>query len=144
MKIASINWNPTERILTQFGWISLVGFPLIGWAFSGRPTSFADLHPWVPTLFGLALGVSMALAGMVYPKAVKPVFVGLSLITFPIGLVVSELFLTVVFFLLFTFVAIIFRVVGFDPMTRNLDPTVESYWTPKAQPASAKQYFRQY
>jgi hypothetical protein len=144
MAIAAINWNPTEKVLRQFGWISLVGFPLIAWTFSGRPMSFDDRGPWIPTMVGLALGITLAVAGLVYPKAVKPAFVTLSLITFPIGLVVGELFLTTVFFLLFGFVSVIFRIVGYDPMTRAFDSTAASYWTPKAQAASPKQYFQQY
>lgn len=142
--IASINWNPAEKTLRQFGWICLIGFPLLAWTFSGRPRTFVELAPWSPTLIAVALGAVAAIVGSVYPKSLKPVFVGLSLITFPIGLVVSEIFLGTIFFLLFGFVSLIFRLVGFDPMTRTIDRSAQSYWTPKPQPASPKQYFKQY
>ncbi len=144
MAIVSINWNPSDKSLRQFAWISLVGFPLIGWAFSGRPTSVDSLAPWTATLVGLGIGVATVLAGMVHPKAVKPVYIGLTLITLPIGFVVGELFLLTVFFGVFTLVALIFRLVGFDPLMRKYDRAAESYWTPKSQPASPRQYLRQY
>ena len=144
MAMATINWNPTDKALRQFAWISLVGFPLIGWVFSGRPTSLESIAPWTATLVGLALGIVSVLAGMVYPKAVKPIFLGLSLLTFPIGLIVGEVFLLTVFFGVFTVVALIFRLVGFDPMSRKFNKDAETYWTPKAQPTSPRQYLRQY
>lgn len=144
MAMVSINWNPTDKALKQFAWISLVGFPLIGWVFSGRPTSFESVSPWTATLVGLGIGVFAVIAGMIYPKAVKPIFLGLSLITLPIGFVVGEVFLLTVFFGVFTIVSIIFRLIGFDPMTRKYDPSAESYWEPKAQPTSPRQYLRQY
>ena len=144
MAMATINWKPTDKALRQFAWISLVGFPLIGWTFSGRPTSLESLAPWTATLVGLGLGIVCVLAGMIYPKAVKPVFLGLSLLTFPIGLIVGEAFLLTVFFGVFTVVALIFRLVGFDPMNRRYDKEADSYWTPKAQPTSPRQYLRQY
>jgi len=144
MAMVSINWNPTDKALKQFAWISLVGFPLIGWVFSGRPTSFESITPWIATLVGLGIGVFSVVAGMVYPKAVKPIFLGLSLITLPIGFVVGEVFLLTVFFGVFTIVSLVFRLVGFDPMTRKYNSKAESYWEPKAQPTSARQYLRQY
>lgn len=142
--IASINWNPAAKTLRQFGWISLVGFPLVAWTFSGRPRDFSSLDSWWPTLVGVGVGLLFAVLGLVWPKALKPVFVGLSLATFPIGLVVGEVFLSIIFFGLFTIVSGIFKLVGFDPMARSFDRSASTYWTPKSQAASVKQYFNQY
>lgn len=144
MVIAAIHWNPPAKTLRQFGVVSIIGFALIAWAFSGHPISFKSVGPWIPTLVGLGLGLVTAGVGLVYPPAIKPVFVGLSLITFPIGVVVGELFLLIVFFGLFTGVSLIFRLVGFDPLARRFDPAAETYWTPKAQAENARQYMKQY
>jgi hypothetical protein len=65
-------------------------------------------------------------------------------LTFPIGLVVGELFLATIFFGLFGLVSLIFRIVGFDPMTRSFDRSVRTYWSLKQQPTGVKQYFKQY
>jgi hypothetical protein len=142
--IASINWNPAEKTLRQFGWVCLVGFTLVTWVWTGRPLSFSSASAWTPTLIALGLGAMAAVVGSIYPKALKPIFVGLSMVTFPIGLVISELFLATIFLLLFGSVALLFRMMGFDPMTRQFDRSAHTYWTPKAQPQNVKQYYKQY
>jgi hypothetical protein len=142
--IASINWNPAEKTLRQFGFVTLVGFPLLAWALARWFPSLFVIDPKWAALYGLALGVFAAAVGMISPKMLKPIFVGLSLVTFPIGLVVGELFLGTIFYLLFGLVSVIFRLVGFDPMTQQFDRAASTYWTPKAQPTGPKQYFKQY
>ncbi len=142
--IASINWNPAEKTLRQFGFVTVVGFPLLAWALSRWFPSIVGIEPKWAALYGLAFGIFAAVVGMISPQMLRPIFVGLSLATFPIGLVVGELFLGTIFYLLFGFVSVIFRIVGFDPMTQQFDRAAQTYWTPKAQPTGPKQYFKQY
>lgn len=151
--LATINWNPPAKVLRQFGWICAFFFPLIAWMFSGRPGWSAiwsdqaiptGLGPWVPTLYGLVIGLAIAIGGMISPKSVKPIFLGLSLLTFPIGLIMGELIMLITFFLVFTTVGLIFKLIGRDSMTRRFEPDRASYWEPKAQAASVRRYYQQY
>ncbi|MDG0994712.1 MAG: SxtJ family membrane protein [Akkermansiaceae bacterium] len=109
-------------MLRQFGWISLVGFGLlasIAWyRFNSQP---------VATTFA-AVAVLAPIIGMICPKLLKPLYVGLSLVTFPIGLVVSNLVLLLIFLLVFTPVALIFRLFGRDELRLRLDRTATTYW----------------
>jgi hypothetical protein len=83
-----------------------------------------------------------AVVGVLHPPAIRPVFVGLILITFPIGWVVSHVLLGGIFYLLFTPIGLVLRMTGHDPLQLK-PPQGNSLWkTPvgKADPAS---YLRQ-
>jgi hypothetical protein len=58
-------------------------------------------------------------------------------------MVVGELLLVVIYFGVFTPVALFFKLIRRDALARDFDPAASSYWTCKAQPADVQQYFRQ-
>jgi hypothetical protein len=143
MKLIEINWKPEDRQLRQFGAMALVGLPLAGWLFSGRPWS-----EWSQTQINVvgalaAVGAAMAVVGWVRPHLLKYIFLAAMLISLPIGLVLSELILIVIYFGVFTPVALIFRLIGRDALERKIDRQRASYWTPKQQPAGVESYLRQ-
>ncbi|MBI3865315.1 MAG: hypothetical protein HY290_25860 [Planctomycetia bacterium] len=143
MKLIDLNRNPTNTQLRQFGLACLVFLPLIGWLTTGRPLTLEAAN--VPLLAGLAaFGLVVTIVALVWPRAVKPLFIGASLAAFPIGLVVGELAMLLVFFLVFTPMALIFRLIGRDALQRKVDRQAKSYWQPKAQPKGAASYYRLY
>jgi len=134
MPIVEINWHPTNRQLRQFGAICLFALPLLGWLGS------ADLR----TLSGLGLtGVVIALVGLVVPKTIKPVFLALTIVTTPIGIVLSELVMLLVYVGVFFPIGIIFRWAKRDALQLKLGRQDRTYWQPKKQPRDASSYFRQ-
>lgn len=144
MKLVEINWRPGDRQLRQFGLIALVALPFLGWWFSGRPglsgwTSGQQLAVGTLGAIGLLLGA----VGLARPQLLRPVFLAAMIIALPIGLVVSELVLLVIYFLLFAPVALLFRVFGRDALERKIDRRATTYWSPKAQPRDVESYFRQ-
>jgi hypothetical protein len=143
MKLIELNRQPTDRQLKQFGFACLVFLPLAGWVFSGKPRTLEAAN--VPLLAGLAgCGLLLAVLSLLKPQALKSLFVGMSIVALPIGLVVGELVLLGVFFLVFTPLALVFRLIGRDALQRKLDRQATSYWQPKAQPRDAASYFRQF
>ncbi|HLU39138.1 MAG TPA: SxtJ family membrane protein [Planctomycetota bacterium] len=134
-----IDFHPKDDQLRQFAWFSLVGFPLIGWVlhwrFSASPTV-----AWTLTGIGLAVFI----AGMANPRLVKPVFVGLMLIAVPIGFVLSTAVLVLLYYGLFTPVALLFRLTGRDKLQRRLDPSAASYWCTRPASIPAARYLRMY
>lgn len=145
MKMVSINFDPTEKMLRQFGWICAFFLPLLAWAFTGRPrpwNSAAADWKWVGIF--LIIGIAIALIGMAFPKFIKPIFVGLSIVTFPIGLVLSEVILFLFFFVVFLPFGLVFKLIGRDAMERRFEPAKATYWVAKRQPANVRQYFRQF
>jgi hypothetical protein len=144
MALMDIHWNPTHRQLRQFGWIALVALPLAGWAVQHftSPTELSATGASV--IAGLfAVGVILAIVGTVAPHALQPVFVGAMIVTWPIGWVVREIMMVLIYYGLFMPTAIVFRLIGRDPLQRAIDRQAKSYWTPKKNPAHIEHYFRQ-
>jgi hypothetical protein len=134
MALIQTNWNPSSRQLRQFGGLCLVALPLLAWLWSASSTVIATLA---------VIGVLIAVAAWVYPKAIAPLFVGLMLITAPIGMVVGELAMFLIYMTVFLPIGIFFRITSRDRLRLNLDRQATSYWQPKRQPNSVASYYRQ-
>lgn len=144
MRMVEVNWRPDDRQLRQFGWVALVMLPLAGWLFAGRPLSWVGHETAFRVITGLAIiGAVMALMGMARPQSLRPIFIGACLVAMPIGLLVSELLLLAVYFGVFLPMALAFRLLGRDALTRRFDRAAPTYWQPKAQPSGIKSYLRQ-
>ena len=139
-----VNFNPTERQLRQFGVAALFMLPLFAWLLRGWPGPATWQGGDTALVGGFAsAGVVLATLGVVYPRALRFVYLGLTLVVFPIGLVVSELILLSVFALVFTPVALVFRLIGRDALDRTIRRDSESYWRPKQSTSDPRDYFRQ-
>ena len=146
-KMVEINFRPDERTLRQFGWIALGGFGLLAlcawnhWlVFRHLPDGARDAVTF--TLLGL--GAISALFSLVFPKANAPLFVGLSVVAFPIGFVLSYVIMATLFYAVIAPVGFVMRLFGKDPMDRRLLPKAATYWV-DARPARAKtDYFKQF
>jgi hypothetical protein len=136
MKLVHINWNPTDRQLRQFGLISLFALPLLGLLWRANPTLLG--------LLTLAGAVLWALS-MLRPRVVKPVFLALSIAAIPIGMVVGELAMLVIYFGVFLPIGLLFRLLGRDSLQLGDQrrTAVAGYWQPKAQPRGPASYYRQ-
>lgn len=135
---------PTPRQLRQFAFAGIVLMPLAAWLLSGMPS--VDGWQRVHTLLvgGLAtLGALFVVLSFAAPRILRPVYVGMSLVTLPIGLVVGELLLALTYFGVFTPVGLVFRLIGRDALERRVDRTATTYWRAKRQPRDAASYFRQ-
>jgi hypothetical protein len=142
-----INWRPDERTLRQFGFIALVGFAflaLIAWQewliFS---FGLGQARPLVAGIFAGLAGVS-ALFSLVLPKANLPIYLGLTLLSYPIGFVVSHLIMGFLFFGLITPLGVFFRLRGRDPLARRFEPDATTYWTDPRPRRGKDSYFRQF
>ncbi len=77
------------------------------------------------------IGVALALVGTLAPAVVKPLFYAWMTMALALGFVMTRVLLTVFFFLVLTPVALVFRLIGKDPLHRRLDREAESYWIEK-------------
>jgi hypothetical protein len=134
MSLLEINLRPTDRQLRQFGAICLFALPVFGWLWGGS---------W-PTIAWLTIvGGALAVAGLIVPATLKPIFLALTIVSYPIGLVVSEVVLAVVYFGIFLPVALIFRLMRRDPLLLKRSRQQSSYWQLKKQPSGVASYYRQ-
>ena len=146
-KLVEIDFNPDTRTLRQFGVIALVGFgALAALAYYERLIfSFGLGEARIPLAASFAaIGVIAALFSLVAPRANRVLYVGLTLLAFPIGFVLSYVILGALFFLIIGPIAILFRIMRRDSLHRRFDPSATSYWQ-KARPIRDKEsYFHQY
>ena len=147
MSLVAVNWNPTHRQLRQFGTICLVAFSVLGMLIYVRHSVFRiplDIH--VSHAIGISLycfGTICALIAIVAPPVLRPLYAGLTLITLPIGYVVSFVILAVMFYGVITPIGLFMRLIGRDTMQRKLRPDLPSYWEPRQTETDMQRYFRQ-
>ena len=153
MRLIEINWKPDDRQLRQFGLIAFFALPLLGWFFTSQTSIVAWLirsRPlmWDPgNLTAIAIlgmiGTVMGVMGCWRPQSLRLIFLVVSLAAIPIGMVIGELVVAMIYFGVFMPVALLFRLVGRDALQREFDPSATSYWQPKAQFADVRRYYRQ-
>ena len=133
----SVQWNPEKKQLRQFAGIWFPAFcALLGWII-GKKTG-----QWGAVEIGWMLCGGMALAGFLFPPFIRPVFVGLILLTFPIGWVVSHVLLGAIFYLLVTPIGLVLRMTGHDPLQLK-PPTGNSLWKSPVGKTDPASYLRQ-
>ena len=134
----AINWNPDRRELRQFSVALLVFTVAIGgilwWKIGPNRISQAL---WIG-------GPLLAALGLAVPRALRYVFVGMSLLAFPIGYVVGFVALALVYYLLITPIGLVFRLLGRDPLHRKPDASLDTYWISRGETPPAKRYFQQF
>lgn len=131
-----INWKPDRKTLVEFSeagmfFLGMVAAPLA--YFRGQPRVAVAF--WVLAILGRVVG-------LIRPDWLKPVFLGLTLATWPIGWVVSRLALGFLYFLIFTPIALIFRLIGRDALQRSADTEVKTYWEPYRPHRELERYLR--
>jgi hypothetical protein len=138
MTWSDIPFKPTTKALRQFAAAWLIFFLAFG-----AHQYLVRHHPGV----GLALmsmAVVIGLLGLVKPSAVRWIFIGWTVLAFPIGWVISALMLLLMFYGILTPVAMFFRMQGRDLLRRKRAPEGTTFWVPKESPQDVRSYFRQY
>lgn len=139
MSLVQINWSPTESELRLFSrlWWPL-GYGGLGGILWWRTGSLGG------ALLVWGMGLGLHLAGLAVPQVLRGIFVGLSVLAFPIGYVVSHLLLGMIFYLLVTPLGWVLRAFGHDPLQRNFQRESATYWEPHEPTRDARRYFKQY
>jgi hypothetical protein len=133
-----INFKPSPKELRTFGIAFLVACGLVGALLAWR------FGLGAPSYVLWALAPVGGLLAIVAPRALKPIYILLSLVAWPIGMVVGTVLLAAVYYLLITPLGLAFRLLGKDPMQRRFDRAATTYWIERRQAASVERYFRQF
>jgi hypothetical protein len=134
------DWKPDAKKLRQFSAIWLAGFGLMGAAAAWKTGAWTGTTPLV--LWAIAAGIGFL--GLAAPKAVRPVYLAWTAAGLVIGTVISYLLLAVIYFGLFTPLALVFRLMGRDALRRRWDARAQTYWMPYDRPKSPSRYFDQF
>lgn len=147
MAFVTLDLNPPPRTLRNFGLIGVAAFALIAWLVQGhhKPFSHVPVSATMPvTYIAVALIAYCGIFAIAAPQALRWLYVGLSVLGFPIGFVFSYIIVTIMFFLVVTPIALLFKVIGRDSLKLRPDPQATTYWVRRTPPDSVKRYFRQF
>jgi len=139
MSLIKINWYPGPKELRNFGTISLIASALIAillYVLKGLGIQ------WTAIIF--AIGFIIFLSSVISVKLTRMIYLGLILVTLPIGLAVSFTLLAAFYFLLLAPLGLFFRLIGRDPLRRKFDSTADSYWLTRRPPDKLDRYFHQF
>ena len=133
-----VNRRPSSETLRQFAWIVLPGFvALFGALLWWRSGNLAN------AAVAWGIGAVVALAALASREVARQLFVGLQVVTYPIGLVVSTVVLAFLFYAIFTPLAVIMRLAGRDAL-RLHQRDATTLWVPYEQKDDPADAFRQY
>jgi len=133
----------TLKLVKEFGFI-LSGFLIVApaivgvlkWHFANEP-----FHYW---LGWPALSVVVLIANFAFPKAVDFMFHVAMLFATLISAVIMRVLLFMLFYLVFTPMSLIARMIGKDFLDQKLDPGCESYWQRRPAQPPKEQYERMF
>lgn len=137
MALIDLKTNPSARELKWFGLILLAFFGVVGGLVWRGTGSLA-----VPRLIWTAAAILACTYYVVRPVR-KPMYVGWSYLTYPLGWAVSHVLLAAVYFGLFTPVGLLMRLFGYDPLRRIFDKSAKTYWVRHEEQKDVSRYFRQ-
>ncbi|MDH3626368.1 MAG: hypothetical protein OEV00_06435 [Acidobacteriota bacterium] len=148
MALIDIDWRPDRKKLREFGFVGagacllLVGQllwkqKLLFWGIAADNVSSVAI--------GLGLGsLLFLLLAFAFPPILRPIYLVLTIVTLPIGFVISHVVMALIFYLVFGALGIFFRVIRRDSLRRAYDPDAKSYWIPRTPIENPERYFRQF
>ncbi len=137
MGMVELNLDPTARQLRVFGVAFLIFSVIVGialWMQSG------DLPKALLTWAVLSV---TAVGSMVLPRWGRFLYALTTLISFPIGWVLSFLIMGVIYYLVLTPIGLLLRLAGRDALRLRKRDEV-SCWSDRPPAGEPSQYFRQY
>jgi hypothetical protein len=132
-----VKWRPDARELRRFAIAMLVGFFVLGAlsAWRARGVSTGSVVLW-------SIGMSLAVAAFV-PKLGRIAYLAVYLPTSIIGYVVSNVMLTLMFFLVITPLGIVMKLMGKDVLQQRR-PERTTQWTSVKETKNEDSYYRQF
>jgi len=116
-----INWKPTTKDLRQFGVVIWIGFAILA------AIAYWRHHPSVAAWTLIVPGIIGCLAIFAPPMA-KPFYWLWMGFGFVLGTIMSRIVLALIYFGLFTPIALFFRLIRRDPLKLRRNERTDSYW----------------
>ena len=136
MKWSDVTAAPKPKTLRQFAGLWLIFFG--GWAAWRYWHGQTGMGTNVLAVVAVVVGT----IGLVAPMAVRWIFTAWMIAAFPIGWTISRVMLALMFYLVFTPVAVIFKLMHRDALHLRRAGT-SSYWLPKERAGNVTEYFHQ-
>jgi len=149
MSMVRVDWNPDHDALRRFGRTVFIGFALIGlavWFFGGAfaATRESGALVWGPLPW--FLGIPAAIWGLTLasPAAARPIYLVWMSVGFVMGTIISTILLAAIYWVLFGFVSLCFRIRGRDRLRIRTQPSAGNGWVERNGPTPRERYERQF
>jgi hypothetical protein len=138
-----LDLKPAPHIIKQFAWFAVIGMGLLAYAALKFSVGFVWDHPVFLMCIGIGV-LQLLLFQVGVPILSRTLFVVLSVAFIPIGFVLSHVLLAVIYYLVFTPIALVFRLIGRDVIGKKLDKNAKTYWHERSGDRPAASYFKLY
>jgi multisubunit Na+/H+ antiporter MnhG subunit len=123
--------TPTNKDVRNFGLGLLIITGIIGGFLLWRGRSAAP--------FFLGISLACLILALAWPTGLKPAYRFLMWLGEKLAWINTRIILALVFYLIFTPVGLITRLIGKDLLDRKLDPAKETYWRDRDDPPFDKE-----
>ena len=128
--------KPTSRMLRQFSAALLVLFAAMAARQAARGHATAG---WV--LGGIAF---IGVVGLIIPSSVRMLFIGSTVLAFPVGWVVTQVVLGLMYYVVLTPLALVFRWRGRDELQLRRRQERASFWIERREEPKPERYLKQF
>ncbi len=137
MKFSDIPLDPTSRMLRQFAGAWLVLFVVLaGYRHFKEQNGMGAL-----VFLGFA---QLGMMGLIAPVSVRWLFIGVTVVTFPIGVVMANILMAVTYYLIMTPIGLAMRLSGRDALRLNMSGHCPSHWQSCERDTDPNRYLKQY
>jgi hypothetical protein len=138
MALIEINKDPSGKDLFVFA----LALATLGTVASLMAT-YRFEAPDVGRGIGMGFGILLTVYGLV-PPVRRPVFLGWSYLTSPIGWIIGTGLMCVVYYGVVMPVGLTLRFLGRDPLTKGPVSGMTTYWIERPEPPGPDRYFKQF
>jgi hypothetical protein len=138
MAVIDVNWNPSPKELRVFSALLIVFCAIIG------GVSYYNSSTLTAVGYAAIGGAVVGAIGCVGPNLIRVVYVVWMAAVLPVGLVVSNVVIGLVFFGVVWPIGVVMRWKHVDSLRLDFDKSAKSYWIKRSAPKDQRQYFRQY
>jgi hypothetical protein len=103
---------------------------------------FLQDHKGLAAIF-LVLALLLGPLGLLWPGAIRPVYIGMIVLAFPLNWFFTRLVLALVYYCLVTPLGLCLRLFGREGLAWSFRPEKETYWVHKPGARNVRDYFRQ-
>ncbi len=135
MKWNQISSSATIKQIRQFG--LLVGIVLVA---VGSWQLYRQTYPIVRIILW-SIGGFLFAGGLLWPQILKPLYVFWMLLAHMLSWVNTRIILGVIFYLIFTPIALVMRIAQRDGLQKKINKNTSSYWTQRTAPENIKEHF---
>ena len=131
----------SPKKIRDFGWVMFAVLIVIVPAFISWRNDWAVTN--LMLIFG-SIGFVLWLPSLLVPKAMYSVYRGWMLLAILIGLFMTKVIITLVFYGMMTPIGLMRQWIVKDPLKMKADPDAETYWVEKNEAKTKESYEKQY